>query len=66
MITDLAAMMVERLTAFKNKSKVLPTRVIVYRDGVSEVSVMMPFSGSLSDKSPRDNSKPSSERRCQR
>lgn len=31
-------MMVERLNVFKAKSKVLPKRIIVYRDGVSEVS----------------------------
>ncbi|KAL4242774.1 argonaute family protein [Abortiporus biennis] len=36
MISALDVMMVERLTAFRNKSKVLPTRIIVYRDGVSE------------------------------
>lgn len=45
MITNLADMMVERLTAFRNKSKLLPTRIIVYRDGVSEVSVVMQSSG---------------------
>lgn len=36
MITNLAQMMKERLTAFQNKNRTLPTRVIVYRDGVSE------------------------------
>jgi len=36
MISPLAEMMVERLTAFKSKSNVLPQRIIVYRDGVSE------------------------------
>ncbi|KAK7683759.1 hypothetical protein QCA50_013135 [Cerrena zonata] len=36
MITALADMMVERLEAFKAKSRVLPSRVLVYRDGVSE------------------------------
>ncbi|KAH8101753.1 argonaute-like protein [Cristinia sonorae] len=36
MITDLKDMMVERLEAFKAKSGTLPTRIIVYRDGVSE------------------------------
>lgn len=30
-------MMVERLLAYKAASKALPKRVIVYRDGVSEV-----------------------------
>lgn len=38
MITELDEMMVERLNAFRAKNKVLPTRIIVYRDGVSEVS----------------------------
>jgi len=37
MIKDLSEMMVERLQAFKATSKALPKRVIVYRDGVSEV-----------------------------
>jgi hypothetical protein len=36
MITNLASMMVERLKAFRVKSKTLPTRILVYRDGVSE------------------------------
>jgi eukaryotic translation initiation factor 2C len=37
MITNLAAMMLERLLLFKARSKSLPKRVLVYRDGVSEV-----------------------------
>ena len=32
--------MVERLQAYKAASKVLPKRVIIYRDGVSEVSIL--------------------------
>ncbi|KZS96684.1 argonaute-like protein [Sistotremastrum niveocremeum HHB9708] len=37
MISDLADMMVERLTVFVNKNKgVLPQRIVVFRDGVSE------------------------------
>ncbi|KAI0664173.1 argonaute-like protein [Cubamyces menziesii] len=37
MITDLQAMMEERLVAFRDRNqKNLPTRVLVYRDGVSE------------------------------
>ncbi|THH27194.1 hypothetical protein EUX98_g6995 [Antrodiella citrinella] len=36
MITDLKDMMVERIEAFKAKNNVLPARIIVYRDGVSE------------------------------
>ncbi|KIP05634.1 hypothetical protein PHLGIDRAFT_91914 [Phlebiopsis gigantea 11061_1 CR5-6] len=36
MVTALDEMMIERLTLFKEKSKVLPKRVLVYRDGVSE------------------------------
>jgi len=35
-------MTVERLQAFKATSKALPKRVIVYRDGVSEVSNLVP------------------------
>jgi hypothetical protein len=38
MIDDLTEMMLERLRAYKKKSGDLPERVIVYRDGVSEVS----------------------------
>jgi len=30
-------MMIERLQAFRQRSKMLPKRVIVFRDGVSEV-----------------------------
>lgn len=37
MVSDLAGMMVERLKAFQAKSGTLPKRILVYRDGVSEV-----------------------------
>ncbi|KAG2119355.1 Piwi domain-containing protein [Suillus clintonianus] len=36
MITDLAAMMIERLMFYNEKNQTLPDRVFVYRDGVSE------------------------------
>lgn len=36
MITDLTEMMVERLTAFRERNKVLPQRILFFRDGVSE------------------------------
>ncbi|KAG5636873.1 hypothetical protein H0H81_006534 [Sphagnurus paluster] len=36
MVTNLAKMMHERLTLFKLRSKRLPERILVYRDGVSE------------------------------
>ncbi|CAA7266206.1 unnamed protein product [Cyclocybe aegerita] len=36
MVTNLAKMMWERLTLFKTRNKVLPDRILVYRDGVSE------------------------------
>jgi len=37
MVTNLAKMMWERLTLFKNRNKnILPQRILVYRDGVSE------------------------------
>ncbi|OAX43740.1 Piwi-domain-containing protein [Rhizopogon vinicolor AM-OR11-026] len=36
MITNLKDMMVERLKLFKQHGKILPQRVLVYRDGVSE------------------------------
>lgn len=56
MITDLTEMMVERLQAFKAASKVLPKRVIVYRDGVSEVGnlVSLKLANALTQ-DPRDN-----------
>jgi hypothetical protein len=37
MITDLTAMMIERLMFYNQKNRSLPDRVFVYRDGVSEV-----------------------------
>ncbi|KAG8775710.1 hypothetical protein FRC12_001319 [Ceratobasidium sp. 428] len=36
MITDMTDMMVERLTAFKTKNNILPSRILFFRDGVSE------------------------------
>jgi eukaryotic translation initiation factor 2C len=38
MITDLRDMMEERLQSYRTKNRDLPQRVLVYRDGVSEVS----------------------------
>ncbi|KAF9036354.1 hypothetical protein BJ165DRAFT_1409108 [Panaeolus papilionaceus] len=48
MVTDLAEMMVERLTLFRSCNKILPTRIIVYRDGVSEgqFSIVLPLARS--------------------
>lgn len=37
MITDLRDMMEERLLAYRAKNRDLPQRILVYRDGVSEV-----------------------------
>jgi eukaryotic translation initiation factor 2C len=37
MITDLKDMMEERLLAYRAKNRDLPQRILVYRDGVSEV-----------------------------
>ena len=37
MITDLRDMMEERLLAYRTKNRDLPQRILVYRDGVSEV-----------------------------
>jgi eukaryotic translation initiation factor 2C len=39
MVTNLAKMTWERLTLFKQKNKILPQRILVYRDGVSEVTI---------------------------
>jgi hypothetical protein len=36
-IAELSDMIIERLQAFRRRSKVLPKRMIVFRDGVSEV-----------------------------
>jgi hypothetical protein len=33
--------MIERLQAFRRRSKVLPKRIIVFRDGVSEVRLCL-------------------------
>lgn len=39
MVTALTDMMIERLKAFQaTNNNALPTRILVYRDGVSEVS----------------------------
>lgn len=38
MVTDLKEMMIERLNAFHSKSGRYPERILIYRDGVSEVS----------------------------
>ncbi|KAH9474635.1 Protein argonaute PNH1 [Psilocybe cubensis] len=36
MVTNLAKMVFERLTLFRTRNKILPKRILVYRDGVSE------------------------------
>ena len=36
-IAELADMMIERLQAFRARGKVLPERIFIFRDGVSEV-----------------------------
>jgi eukaryotic translation initiation factor 2C len=41
MVQELVKMMVERLQAYEKKTGVLPDRIIVYRDGVSEVSIIV-------------------------
>lgn len=37
MLDELVDMLVERLLVYEKKNKVLPERIFVYRDGVSEV-----------------------------
>ena len=39
MLDELTDMLVERLQLYEQKNKVLPERIFVYRDGVSEVRV---------------------------
>lgn len=42
MVTNLDKMMISRLDLFKARNKnLLPQRVLIYRDGVSEVSVSL-------------------------
>lgn len=36
-IAELSDMIIERLQAFRRRSNVLPKRMIIFRDGVSEV-----------------------------
>ncbi len=43
MLDELQDMMVERLLVYEKKNKELPARVVVYRDGVSEVSLYHAF-----------------------
>lgn len=39
MLDELRDMMVERLLLYEKKNKVLPARIFVYRDGVSDVRI---------------------------
>ena len=66
MVTELAAMMVERLEAYSRANKSLPGQILVYRDGVSEVlqlsssirTTYQPYiSGSIFDSRPRRNAR---------
>lgn len=44
MLDELSAMLVERLQFFEKKNRgILPTRIIVYRDGVSEVCLVLTY-----------------------
>ena len=45
MLDELTDMLVERLQVYERKNKVLPDRIFVYRDGVSEVSNPFSFCG---------------------
>ena len=38
MLDELRDMLVERLLVYEKKNQVLPERIFVYRDGVSEVT----------------------------
>lgn len=38
MLAELSDMLVERLLLYEKKNKLLPKRIFVFRDGVSEVS----------------------------
>lgn len=41
MIDDLSGMILERLRRYSEVTKILPERVFVYRDGVSEVPISL-------------------------
>jgi len=57
MLDELRDMLVERLLVYEKKNRALPARIIVYRDGVSEVSSPVVLSNSeLPDKDYRANS----------
>jgi len=57
MLDELRDMLVERLLFYEKKNRALPARIIVYRDGVSEVSSSIFISNpELSDKDCRVNS----------
>jgi len=43
MLDELTDMLIERLQVYEKKNKVLPSRVLVYRDGVSEVRSLTHF-----------------------
>lgn len=47
MLDELTDMLVERLQVYERKNKVLPDRIFVYRDGVSEVIIHLFFIVSL-------------------
>jgi hypothetical protein len=62
MITDLSAMMIERLKRYQEVSKSLPERVFVFRDGVSEVRYSILTLVCFIEVRRRDNSTPSSKK----
>jgi hypothetical protein len=63
MLDELRDMLVERLLVYEKKNRALPARIIVYRDGVSEVSSSIFISNpELSDKNCRVNSIPCSRK----
>ena len=43
MLDELADMLIERLNLYEKKNKVLPDRIFVFRDGVSEVNLTLPL-----------------------
>lgn len=44
MVANLTAGMIERLQLYQAKNKRLPERILVYRDGVSEVRLLFVLS----------------------
>jgi hypothetical protein len=66
MVSNLSGMMKERLELFRTHNRLLPQRILVYRDGVSEVSFTTAVLSSFFMVNFRASSKLSSTKSCPR